>query len=213
MPNPKTQRAIVLQSSFNSANVSTLSLNMNAAFTTNAATTNKFEDVSADNSEEKTKYRMKFSAVGGAEIGQISLRLVGKGDPGAGVTVDKTDARSDIDPPATTTSVTLIERPAASFERIWKQAASDAAGTEFIDDVAKLDMRVSVTSGNTVQQTVTTQGNNQLVISYVWKNATGTTLVSGSVTLDSTVTAGTGYRLGRIRVTDNNPTTGEERHM
>jgi len=212
MPNPKTQRAIVLQSSFNNANVSTLSLNMDASFTTSGGTTNKFEDVSADNSEEKTKYRMKFTNAAGGEIGQLTLRLVGKGDLGAGVTIAKTDARSDIDPAPVAGGVTLIERPAASFERIWKQSASDTSGTEFVDDIAKLDMRVSAGSGITALQTVTTQGNNQLVISYSWKNAAGVSLVSGSVTLDSTVTAGTGYRLGRIRVTDNTPTTGEERH-
>jgi len=213
MPNPKTKRVVVLQSSFNATNVSTLSLSMDASFTTTGGTTNKFEDVSADNSEEKTKYRMKFTNAAGGEIGQLTLRLVGKGDVGAGVTIAKTDARSDIDPAPSTSSVTLIERPAASFERIWKQAASDAAGSEFVDDIAKLDMRVSAGSGVTALQTVTTQGNNQLVVSYSWKNSAGATLVSGSVTLDSTVTAGAGYRLGRIRVTDNNPTTGEERHM
>lgn len=214
MPNPKNQRFVILQSSFNGANVSTLSLNMNASFTTSGPTTNKFEDVSADNSEEKTKYRMKFSNAAGGEIGQLTLRLVGKGDPGAGVTLAKTDARSDIDPSPTVTGVTLIERPAASFERIWKQVANDATtGAEFVDNIAKLDMRVSAAAGVTALQTVTTQGNNQLVISYAWKNSAGTTLVAGSVTLDSTATAGTGYRLGRIRVTDNNPTTGEERHM
>ncbi len=212
MPNPKTKRVVVLQSSFNATNVSTLNLAMDASFTTSGGTTNKFEDASADNTEEKTKYRMKFSNVAGGEIGALTLRLVGKGDVGAGVTIAKTDARSDIDPAPSTTNVTLIERPAASFERIWKQAVTNAAGTEFVDDVAKLDMRVTAGSGISVVQTATTQGNNQLVISYSWKNAAGATLVSGTVTLDSSVTPGSGYSLGSIRVTDNNPTTGEERH-
>lgn len=211
MPNPKTQRAIVLQSSFNATNVSTMNLSMDASFTTSGGTTNKFEDVSNDNTEEKSKYRMKFSNVAGGEIGALTLRLVGKGDLGAGVTIAKTDVRTDIDPAPTNTSVSLIERPAASFERIWKQAVTDASGAEFVDDIAKLDMRVTAGSGITVVQTATTQGDNQLVISYSWKNAAGATLVSGTVTLDSSVTAGTGYSLGSIRVTDNDPTTGEER--
>lgn len=212
MPNPKNKRVVVLQSSFNATTVATFNLSMDASFTTTGGTTNKFEDVSADNSEEKTKYRMRFTNATGGEIGQLTLRLVGKGQPAAGVSVDKTEARSDIDPAPVAGDVTLIADPAASFERIWKQVVGDASGAEMVDDIAKLDMRVSAGAGVTVQQTVTTQANNQLVVSYRWQNAAGGTLVSGSVTLDSAATAGTGYRLGRIRVTDNNPTTGEERH-
>lgn len=211
MPNPKSKRFIVLQSSFNAATVSTFNLTMDASFTTSGGTTNKFEDVSADNSEEKSKYRMKFTNAAGGEIGCLTLRLVGKGEPKGGVTVDKVDARSDIDPSPTITSVTLIQTPAASFERIWKQLASDGSGTE-VDNVAKLDMRVSAAAGFIVNQTVTSQANNQLIISYSWASGAGP-IVTGTVTLDTSATAGTGYRLGRIRVTDNNPTTGEERHM
>jgi hypothetical protein len=58
---------------------------------------------------------------------------------------------------------------------------------------------------------VTTQANNQLVISYSWLSGSGAPAVTGTVTLDSAVTAGAGYTLGNIRITDNNPTTGEER--
>ena len=80
MPNPKSKRFIVLQSSFNAATVSTFNLTMDASFTTSGGTTNKFEDVSADNSEEKSKYRMKFTNAAGGEIGCLTLRLVGKGE-------------------------------------------------------------------------------------------------------------------------------------
>lgn len=211
MPNPKSTRIIVLKSSFNAATVSELSLTMNADFTTNATTTNKFEDVSAGGSEDKTKYRMKFVLTGGADIGAITLRLVAKGAPAAGVALSKT-TRLIQSPTAVAGGVTLISSPAASFERIWKQAVLDGGDVTFVDDIAKLDMRVSAASGYTVSQTVTTQANNQLVISYSWNNALGLPVVTGSVTLDSAVTPGAGYHTGSIRITDNDPTTGEERH-
>ena len=210
MPTPQNKRIVVLQSSFNATPVSTLNLTMNAVFTTTATATNKFEDASADNSEDKTKYRMKFVNGAGAEIGVITLRLVAKGDPAAGVTLSKT-GRSTIVPGPTVTDVTLIESPAASFERIWKQAVADGSGGQAVDDIAKLDMRVSAGTGFTVSQTVTTQANNQLVISYSWLSGSGAPAVTGTVTLDSAVTAAAGYTLGNIRITDNNPTTGEER--
>jgi hypothetical protein len=97
MPTQQNKRIVVLQSSFNAAPVSTLNLTMNAVFTTPAAGTNKFEDVSAGNTEDKTKYRMKFVNAAGAEIGSLTLRLVAKGDPATGVTLSKT-GRSTIVP-------------------------------------------------------------------------------------------------------------------
>jgi hypothetical protein len=97
MPTQQSKRIVVLQSSFNATPVSTLNLTMNAVFTTTAAATNKFEDVSADNTEDKTKYRMKFVNAAGAEIGSLTLRLVAKGDPATGVTLSKT-GRSTIVP-------------------------------------------------------------------------------------------------------------------
>lgn len=211
MPNPKAKRYIVLQSSTSSATASQLEVTMDASFTTSFGTTNKFEDVSANASEEKTKYRMKFANAAGGDIGCLTLRLVGKGDPQAGVTVTKTEARSDLDPTPVSGGVTLIENPAASFERIWKQKTLDSGEAEVVDNVVKLDMRVSAASGVTAVQTVQTQGSNQLVIAYSWNGPAGP-LVSGTVTLDTAVRAETDYQTGKIRITDNNPTTGEERH-
>lgn len=212
MPTPHSKRTVVLQSSSNSATVSDLGITMDASFTTTWTTTTKFEDASSSSAEETTKYRMKFANNAGAEIGAITLRLVGKGnDPEAGVTLAKTVVRSDIDPTPGKGGVTPIASPDASFERIWKQAVSDASGKQQVDDVAKLDMRVSQATGYTVGQTVQTQTDNQLVIAYTWLDQNGSAVVSGTVTLDTAVTAGAGYTLGPIRVTDNNPTSGEAR--
>ncbi|MGK3967747.1 hypothetical protein WMF38_26680 [Sorangium sp. So ce118] len=211
MPNQKSKRIVVLQSSVSATTVGAMNVTMDASFTTNASTstTNKFEDVSASSSDEKTRYRMAFAVTGGADIGCITLQLIARGEPGTGVTVNKTTATSDIVPTPVSGGVTVLDSPAASFERIWKQSVIDANRTEYVDDIAKLDMRVSAAAGYTVAQTVTTQATGQLVISYVWKDANGSAVLSGSVTLDSSVTAGSGYDLGSIGVTDNNPTTGE----
>lgn len=212
MPTPHSIRTVVLKSSYSAATVSDLDVAMNATFTTTWATTTKFEDASASGAEETTKYRMKFANASGAEIGVITLRLVGKGNIDLeGLTIAKTVVRSEIDPTPGKGGVTMIESPNASFERIWKQAAIDGDGKDAVDNVAKLDMRVSQATGYTVGQTVQTQTDGQLVIAYDWLDANGVSRVSGTVTLGTSVTAGSGYTLGPIRVTDNNPTTGEAR--
>lgn len=212
MPTSQVKRTIVLQSSFNATPVSSLSVTMDASFTTAGATTNKFEDNSADATEEKTKYRMKFLAADGTEIGQLTLRLAGKGEPGTtGVAVEKTLARSEFIPTLSRGSVLLLDPYAASFERIWKQAALDERNSEYVDNVNKLDMRVTAAAGYTVGQTVRTQTDGELAIAYSWLNANGAAVVTGVVSLESVATAGADYHLGIIRVADNNPTTSEER--
>jgi hypothetical protein len=212
MPTPQSKRTVVLDSSFSAATVSQSNVLMDALFTTTGNTANKFDDESGGNAEEKTKYRMKFMTSGNAEIGVLTMRLVSKGvSEQGGVTTAKTDARLTTSPTATASDVTLIASPAASFERIWKQAVLNASDVEYVDDVVKLDMRVSATAGYTVVQTVQTQTDAQLIIHYSWTDQNGAAIVSGTVKLDTSVAVGAGYHLGRNSVTDNNPTTGEER--
>jgi hypothetical protein len=211
MPRPQTQRTIVLRSSFNASTVTELTLTMDATFTTDGGTSNVFEDASESNAEERTKYKSTFVTAGGPQIGEMTLRLVGKGEVTlTGTTVDKTTARSNITPTPTTGSVALLPSPAHSFERVWKQAAKNDAG-EVVDNVGKLDVRVLAASGYTVTQTVQSASDGAVVVAYSWLDASGAAAVSGTVTLTASATEGKGYRLGRIRVEDNIPSTGSER--
>src|SRR5688572_9782202 len=114
MPTPQSKRTVVMESSFSAATVSQLNVLMDALFTTTGNTANKYDDESGGNAEEKTKYRMKFMTSGNAEIGVLTLRLVGKGNTGVGgVSTVKTDARLTTSPTATASDVTLIASPAA----------------------------------------------------------------------------------------------------
>lgn len=211
MPKPKSKRTIVLQSSHQASVVATLFVTLEASFTTAAAAVNAFEDAGVG-SDEKTRYRMRFVAPTGADVGEVTIRLIAKGDViEDGVEVGKTMAREEIEPAPGHDAVALLAVPGASFERVWKQAALDREGRETIDHLCTLDVRVRAANGHVVQQTVTAQGDDQLVLDYAWHDAAGAPVVAGQVTLDTAADTGAGHRLGRIRVTDNDPTTGEER--
>jgi len=211
MPTPQSKRTVVMQSSLQASAVATLFVTLDATFTTDAAAVNTFDDASAG-SDERTRYRLKFVAYSGVDIGEITLRLIAKGDVGQDdVEVAKSLAREEMEPAAAAATVTLLVTPTASFERVWKQAALDREGRESIDHLCALDVRARPAAGHVVHQTVTTQDDDQLVLDYTWHDAAGATVVTGKVVLDTAASAGGDHRLGRIRVTDNDPTTGEDR--
>lgn len=213
MPTSQNIRTVVLKSSFSAATVSEMTVAANATFTFNAGSaSNKFEDVSDTPGDDKSRSRMKFANAAGAEIGQLTWRLVGKGEPGqAGVTVTKEVTREVITPSPQKGGVTLLETYDQSAERIWKQAALDSGDVEYVDDIAKLDIRADASNGYVVTQSVPTQTDTTLEVAYSFNDANGVPVVTGTIVLDTSITLGAGYHGGRIRVTDNIPTTGEER--
>jgi len=217
MPTPKTKRDIVLQSSFSATDtVATLSLGVDAEFTTQRGidTVNLFEDSSSGNENEASEYQMTFGPSAGY-IGIITLSFTGQGVPAVKeLTVAKTSAVSDIDPPPTTTTVTPISSPDASYTRTWQQVALDAGLNQIVDQVGGVDVRVKAGSSYTVTQTVTSTATAQLVLSYSWKTASGSEVISGTLTFTASSVAGSGYSLGTATATDNGPSlrrTGRNR--
>lgn len=211
MPYPKNKRTVVLQSSLHASAVASLCATLEATFTTENAAVTTFDDASAD-ANEKTRYRTRFLAPGGGDIGDITIRLIARGDVlQDDVAIDRSMAREEIHPPPEHAAITLLESPTASFERVWKQAALDREDRESVDHLCTLDVRVGAARGFSVGQTITTQDDDTLVLEYRWQDANGSPVVAGSVTLDTSASAGADHRLGRIRVTDNDPTTGEDR--
>lgn len=213
MPTTQSKRIYVLKSSFSAATVSELNVSADAVFNVAGTANNRFEDASSGDTEDITKNRVKFANAAGLEIGQVTFQLTGQGEIGvSGVAVEKTTARSVHSPTAKEGPVNMLTNPDTSIERVWKQAAlDDASETEYVDDIAKLDIRVDGSNGYTVSQTVQTQTDNQLVVGYAWTDPNGVSVVSGTITLDSAVSFDAGYHGGRIRVTDNIPSSGERR--
>lgn len=213
MPTPKTKRDIVLQSSFSATDVATLSLGVDAQFTTPRATrtVNLFEDSSVGNENEATEYRMTFGP-STAKIGIITLSFTGQGVPAVKeLSVTKTRATSEIDPPPTTEAVTPIANPDASYTRSWQQAALDAGANQMVNQVGGVDVRVKAGDTYSVTQTVTSTATAALVLGYSWKNASGVEIVSGTVTFTASSVAGAGYSLGTATVTDTSPSATRRR--
>lgn len=206
MPSTQSKRIVVLKSDVAATNVSELNLSMEAIFDAPASEIT-YEDAGDLDEEERTKYKMIFKSAAGATIGTVTLRLIGNPIPadGSGAAVSVARAGYSFVPDARETNVALLPSPAASFERVWKQNARDASRVEVVDNVAKLDVRVIAESGFSVAQTLRSAGDNELVLIYEWSGAASGVAVSGSVTLSSSAVAGAGYTLGKIRVTDNNP--------
>lgn len=214
MPTPKSKREVVLQSTFSAGTVATLSLGVDAAFTTPRGTTtvNRFEDSSSGTSNEATEYRMAFDPRSSEQIGVITFSFTGGGsDPAPGLVVNKTSAISTIDPPPRTTDVTPINSPDASFSRSWQQAALDAGANQMVNQVGGVDVRVKAGDTYSVTQTVTSTATAALVLGYSWKNASGVEIVSGTVTFTASSVAGAGYSLGTATVTDTSPSATRRR--
>jgi hypothetical protein len=207
MPTPKNKRIIVLQSSYSATDViANLNLTMNATFTTpgNSTTVNVLEEGRSTTSES-SEYSMTFSITGGAAIGAITLSFTGEGQNlASGVGVAKTSATTTTVPRGTAGTVTPIATPDAYHERVWSQPALNGAN-ELVDQVGGLDMRVKAESGYTVTQTVTSWDDDELIVAYQWQDATGTTIVSGTVKLDATSAAQGSYTLGAVTVVDDPP--------
>jgi len=207
MPTPKNKRIVVLQSSYSATNViANLNLTMNANFTTpgNVTTVNLLED-SSGTGTEATEYQMSFTVAGGAAIGAITLSFSGEGtELASGVGVAKTSASTTTVPRGSSGRVTPIESPDAYQERVWTQTALNGTD-ELVDQVAGLDMRVKAETGYTVTQTVTSWDEDELVVAYAWKDAAGTSLVSGTVRLEAASTAQGSYTLGSVVGVDDPP--------
>lgn len=213
MPTPKTKRDIVLQSSFSATDVATLSLGVDAQFTTSRGTNtvNLFEDNSVGNENEATEYQMSFGPSAG-QIGVLTMSFTGQGNPAMkDVRVVKTSAVSTIDPPPTTSTVTPITSPDASYSRTWQQAALDAGAAEVVNQVGSVDIRVKAGSSYRVTQTVTSTATGQLVLSYAWRSANGADVMSGTVTFTASSVASAGYSLGTATVNDTNPSAVRRR--
>lgn len=212
MPTPKTKRDILLLSSISAAEVATLSLAVDAQFTTPRATdtVNHFEDSSVGDENEATEYQMSFGPNG--QIGVLTMSFTGQGNVAMKtVSVVKTRAVSTIDPAPTTTTVTPIASPDASYSRTWQQAAFDASAAQVVDQVGSVDVRVKAGSSHTVAQTVTSTAIGELVLSYVFTAANGAEAVSGTVTFTAGAVAGAGYSLGTATVSDSAPSVVRRR--
>lgn len=209
MPTPKTKRDIVLLSSFSATDtVATLSLGVDAQFTTpsGTVTANLFEDSSSGSSDEATEYQMSFGPVGGAQIGVLTMSFTGSGAVQArGLSVAKTSATSEFDPSETTGTVTPIPGPDAQYSRTWQQPALNGT-TQLVDQLGGVDVRVKAGNGYRVTQTVTSNSVAQLVLSYTWRTPRGAEVMSGTVTFTAGSVAGAGYSLGTATVSDNAPT-------
>ncbi|MBA3549946.1 MAG: hypothetical protein H0T76_26000 [Nannocystis sp.] len=209
MPTPKTKRDIVLQSTFSSTSlVATFNLGVNAEFRTGRGLSadNIFEDSSSGSTDEVTEYLMTISATGGALVGTILINFTGRGDaPAVGLTVAKTSAISDIDPPETTSTITPPPSPDASYSRVWQQAVLDATSVQVVDQVGSVDVQVKAGSTYTVTQTVISTVTADLALEYEWKNAAGQVVISGSLNFTASSVAGDGYSLATATATDNGP--------
>jgi hypothetical protein len=207
MPTPKTKRIIVLSSSFSSTNIiANLNVTMNATFVTpsNITTVNVTEEA-VSSSSESSEYSMTFAVTGGASVGQLTLSFTGEGDDlASGVGVAKTSATTTTVPRGTAGTVTPIVSPNAFQERVWSQTALNGAN-ELVDQVTGLDMRVKAESGYTVTQTVTSWDDDELIVAYEWKNAAGTSVVSGTVKLEAVSAAQGSYTLADVVVVDDPP--------
>lgn len=202
MPTPKMKRDLILKTSVTGSSCSDLNLTMDASFsTTLTGTTITYEDESSGSPDEKTKYKMVF-VNGSATVGTITIKLVGNPDLSSGASLETVREGYDFDPSGTAGSVTMIASPTHSFERIWKQAVLGPSRELVVDNVAKIDMRVSAGSGVTVTQSLASAGDNQLVVNYAWQIPSGPT-ITGSVTFDTSTSVDSGYTPQPIRITDN----------
>ncbi|MCY0993592.1 hypothetical protein OV203_41020 [Nannocystis sp. ILAH1] len=201
MPTPKLRRDLVLKTGVAAGPVANLDIDLNASFTTElTGTTIKWEDESSSDPEEQTKFKMSFLNVGGANVGALTIKLVGNPCPDVPATVTKT-ARQTTDPTATTGTVTLLDPADDTFERVWRQAVNNSR-VQVVDNVAKIDIRAKAEAGYVVNQAVGTATDNSLIVNYAFVDATGTAVVSGSVRFDTSSTASAGYTLGNVRVVD-----------
>lgn len=212
MPKPKSKRTVLLQSSFSPTSlVGDFNLDMDASFDSaaNVATVNIDEDTSTTGNES-SEYQMSFALSSGAPIGVITLSFTGSGDaPAPGVSVAKTRAATETDPQATSGTVTPLANPDAFYERVWQQAVLDKKD-ELIDQVCGLDVRVKAATNYTVTQTVTSTAEALLVLTYAWKDASGTALISGTVKLAASSAALGGFDLGPVTVTDDSSRSSRE---
>ncbi|WP_096332514.1 hypothetical protein [Nannocystis exedens] len=192
---------MVLKTGVAAGPVANLDIDLNASFTTElTGTTITWEDDSSSDPEEKTEFKMSFLNVGGANVGALTVKLVGNPCPDVAATVTKT-ARQTTDPTATSGSVALLDPADDTYERVWRQAVSNSR-VQVLDNVAKVDIRVKAEAGYTVNQAVGSATDNTLIVNYSFVDATGTAVVSGSVRFDTVATAAAGYTLGNIRIVD-----------
>ncbi|WAS97882.1 hypothetical protein [Nannocystis punicea] len=192
---------MILKTGVAAGPVANLDIDLNATFTTAlTGTTITWEDESSGNPEEKTKFKMSFLNVGGANVGALTVKLVGNPCPDVPATVTKT-ARQVTDPTAISGNVTLLDPADDTFERVWRQAVNNSR-VQVLDNVAKVDIRVKAETGYTVNQAVGTATDNSLIVNYSFLDATGTAVVSGSVQFDTVATAAAGYTLGNVRIVD-----------
>lgn len=207
MPSTQSHRDVILKTSVAAGTVADLSVTYDALFDSASAGAITYEDESGVR-DDKTKYKLTFSG-----IGSVTFKFVADTTlpTGSSATVQKTRAGYVFDPAGTAGSVTQLDPYAASYERIWKQNVRDSARNEIVDHVVKLDVRVEATGSHTVEQTVKSTEEGELVLIYEWSSATAGVVLSGTVTLTPSVAPGAGYSVGKPRVTDNNPTTGSAR--
>jgi hypothetical protein len=210
MPSPKSKRVVILQSAYSPTNIiSDLNLTMNASFVTpGTISTVNVEEDSSTSSVESSEWSMSFATVAAGPVGAITLSFAGQGDDlASGVGVARGTPTTTTVPRATAGTVTPIASPDAYFERVWTQPALDGA-TELVDQAAGLDMRVKAETGYTVTQSVVSYADDELIVGYEWKDATGGTVVSGTVKLLASSTAQGSYTLGDVTVTDDPPAAG-----
>lgn len=202
MPKSISKRDVILKTSVVAGDVATFSINMDADFTTDlTGSTITYEDESGGNKDEKTKFKMVFANRRSPAVGAVTICLVGDPKPDGGADITKPIAMFDFDPTAAQGNVQQIGSPARSFDRVWKQKVRNGSNTEIVNNVAKIDVRVEAASGYTVTQSVATPNDNTLVLTYAWSSpAAG--VVTGTVTLTTSVTPNAGYTLGPIKITD-----------
>jgi len=201
MPTTNDNRSIKITASSAGVTASNFQVDFAASFTADSAVTLNFTDRSVDACDRTFHEVVISDAATGSELGRswIKVKVETKELNGFAAALDRT-GRSTIDPPAAGTA-NKIRDPSTSDLRRWAQPIAQQSGGNVLRNVAVVEALSSSDAGS-VSQTLRTNDASALLIAVDFSDARGGTIASGTLSLTTTATAGAGYEVGKVVITD-----------
>jgi hypothetical protein len=209
MPTTNDNRSIKITAKTASTTASDFSVDFAATFTTDQSASLAIKDKSSDACDLTIHELTVSDPATGEEIGRTSIRVKADtkllGDLEA--KLDR-EARATSEPPATAGG-SQVRDPSSSDLRRWAQPIKES-GANVLRNIAVTDVR-SVSASGGVSQTVRTNDESSLVLDIAFTDRGGSTVASGTVTLATSATAGAGFELGPVTITDTEDDGAPER--
>ncbi|MEZ4380418.1 MAG: hypothetical protein R3A79_03665 [Nannocystaceae bacterium] len=200
MPTTNDNRATKITAKTASVTASDFDVDFTATFTTDQSASLKFTDASSGSDDDTLHEVIISDPASGSELARTSVSVaIASTLAGNFSATLARDSRSALNP-ASSGAASEVRRPQATSRRDWSQAVLEN-GSDAVLNAADVDIK-SAGDGLTAAHSVRVNSDSTYEVAVTFSDRSGATIASGTITLTTSLSAGAGFTLGAVDISE-----------